>query len=168
MLRSCSGCIIRFDKRAGSQCAENFFLLIGPDSGGKSRFPVERRKSNLPFYSFALDFAASRRAILFRHTIRQCRCGRRLFQESWSINLKSFPTSAGDQSAEKEDDKEYLSAADVSKIKCSRGVPDSTRTSNQSRPRTEADSHRHCAAGFSCPCGKSKRRHAVWNSRTRS
>lgn len=40
MHRSCSGCIIRFDKDPKSSCAENFFLLSDPDPDRKSRLQL--------------------------------------------------------------------------------------------------------------------------------
>jgi hypothetical protein len=46
MHRSCSDCIIRFDKDAKNFCAEKFFLLLDPDPDGKSRLHIERQKPN--------------------------------------------------------------------------------------------------------------------------
>src|SRR4029077_3592764 len=69
MLHSCCGCIIHFVKDAKSSCAEKFFLLLDPDPDGKSRLHIERRKTNQPFFSFALGFAASGRAVLFERTM---------------------------------------------------------------------------------------------------
>ena len=40
MHRSCSVCIIYFDKDAKSPCAEKFFLLLDPDPDGKSRLQL--------------------------------------------------------------------------------------------------------------------------------
>jgi hypothetical protein len=44
--RICFGGIIHFDKDAKSSCADKFFLLLDPDSDGKSRLHIERRKPN--------------------------------------------------------------------------------------------------------------------------
>src|SRR4029453_7142054 len=63
MHRSCSGCIIRFDKDAKNLFAENFFLLLAPDPGGQSRLHIERRQPNYPFLSFALGFFARAREV---------------------------------------------------------------------------------------------------------
>jgi hypothetical protein len=40
MHRSCSGCIIHFDKDAQSRCAEKILLLLDLDSDGKSRLQL--------------------------------------------------------------------------------------------------------------------------------
>src|SRR5262249_23199656 len=87
MHRSCCGCIVRFDK-------ETFFLLIGPDSGGKSGLNIERRQSNLPFYSLALVFLGSGRAFVFEWTMRKRRSRRRFFQKSWPVHFEGVPASA--------------------------------------------------------------------------
>ena len=65
--------------------------------------------------------------------MRKRRPGRRFFQESWPVDFKGFPASAGDQSNQEEDDDTFLAAADFTTIKSCRGVPDSSRTAN--RPR---------------------------------
>jgi hypothetical protein len=46
MHRSCSGCIIRFDKDAKNLFAAKFFLPLDPDPGGQSRLHIERRGPN--------------------------------------------------------------------------------------------------------------------------
>src|SRR6516225_7153128 len=113
--RSCFGCIIRFDKDARISGWRNFFLLIGPDSGGKSPLHLERRKFNLPFDSFALDFVASGRAILFERTMRSCGSCRRLFQESWSVRFESFP-AATDAESRREEDEACVAAPEFAKL----------------------------------------------------
>src|SRR6476620_8963243 len=129
---SCSGCIIRFDKDAKSSRAEEFFLLLDPDPDRKSRFHIERRKPNQPFYSFALDFAASGRAILFERTLRNRRTGRRLFQESRPIRFEGFPATPHAQS-HREEDETCRASREFATIKSCRGVSDSTRTANKPR-----------------------------------
>src|SRR4029077_14126360 len=99
-----SVCIIHFDKDAKSRCAESFFLLVDPDPDGKSRLHIERRKPNQPFFSFALGFAASGRAVLSEWTMRNRRTGRRLFQESRPVRFEGFPASPHAQSNREEDE----------------------------------------------------------------
>ena len=126
MHRSCSGCIMRFDKNVRDHCAENFFLLIGPDSGGKSRFDIERHKSNSSSNSFALGFAASSRAVFFKRTMRKRRCGGRLFQESWPFRFERFSASPHAQS-NREEDETCRAAAEFAKLNCYRRVANSSR-----------------------------------------
>jgi hypothetical protein len=155
--RSCSGCIIRFDKGAKSSCAPKFFLLLAPSPGGKSRFYIERRKVTSSSQSFALDLLASGCVVFFERTMRKCRSGGRFFQESWPINFESFPASAYTQSRQ---ENAAFQTRRFSRIKCCAANADSTRGAATACPKREASSR--SASGFSRASGK--RGYALWNS----
>jgi hypothetical protein len=132
-------------------------LLLDPDPDGKSCLHIERRKPNLPFFSFALGFIASGRAVLFKRTMRKRRSSRRLFQESWPIYFEGFPASAYTRSGR---EKAGFQTRHFSRIKCCPRNAESTRRAITACPKREASSCR--AARFSRSSGK--RGHALWDS----
>src|SRR5882672_8784884 len=126
MHHSCCGCIIRFDKRRQKFLCREILLLLDPDPDGKSRLHIERRKPKQPFYSFALGFVVSGRAVLFKRTMRKRRTGRRLFQESWPVRFEGFPASPHAQS-KREEDETYRASPEFAKLNCYRRVAGSSR-----------------------------------------
>ena len=88
------------------------------------------------------------------------RSGRRFFQKSWPIRFQGFPASTVPPTNQK--DNAELAANYLWRIKSSPAVADCARRASKTCEGREA----YCDsfAGFGCPCRKSNRRFALWNS----